>query len=116
MILFADECVYQATVKLLREWGYDTLTAQEAGLAGRPDEEILAYAITHKRVLLTIDMDFSNIRRYPPRSHMGIILLKIRPRVADEVHAALKHLLENTGEPKLSRSLVIVDQSKYRIR
>jgi len=45
-----------------RSWGHDVLTAQDAGLAGKSDEEILAYAIMHERVLITIDMDFSNIR------------------------------------------------------
>jgi predicted nuclease of predicted toxin-antitoxin system len=116
MKLLADECVYQATVTLLRSWGYDTVTVQEARLAGKPDEEILAFAVAHERVLLTIDMDFSNIRHYPPKAHTGIIVLKIRPRSEDDVHAVLKHLLENTPEEKVSKSLVMVDQSKYRIR
>ena len=71
MKLFADECVYLATVALIHTWGYDIITAQEAGLAGKSDDEILAYAVSHQRVLLTIDMDFSNIRHYPPDSHQG---------------------------------------------
>jgi predicted nuclease of predicted toxin-antitoxin system len=78
MNLFADECVYKVTVDLLRSWGHDVLTAQEVGLSGKPDEEILAYAVRHERVLITIDMDFSNIRHYTPESHRGIIVAKIR--------------------------------------
>jgi len=116
MRLFADECVYSTTVNLLRSWGQDTKTAQEVGLAGKPDEEILAFAIAQKRVLITIDMDFSNIRHYLPESHTGIIVMKIRPRVADRVHAVLQQLLNSIDEKDLNKSLVIVDQSKYRIR
>lgn len=116
MNIFADECVYKVTVALLRSWGHDVLTAQDVELAGRPDEEILAYAIKHERVLITIDMDFSNIRHYPPKSHKGIIVAKIRPRNADAVHRVLKHLLNNIEPDRLSKSLVIVDQNKYRIR
>ena len=116
MNIFADECVYKSTVDLLRSWGHDVLTTQEAGLAGKRDEEILAYAVMHERVLITIDMDFSNIRHYPPKSHKGIIVAKIRPRNADAVHKALKHLLNNIKPDRLSKSLVIVDQNKYRIR
>lgn len=116
MNIFADECVYKVTVALLRSWGHDVLTAQDVELAGRPDEEILAYAIRHERVLITIDMDFSNIRHYPPKSHKGIIVAKIRPRNADAVHRVLKHLLSNIEPDRLSKSLVIVDQNKYRIR
>lgn len=51
MNIFADECVYKVTVVLLRSWGHDVFTAQEAGLAGKPDEEIVAYATVHERVL-----------------------------------------------------------------
>lgn len=116
MNIFADECVYKVTVALLRSWGHDVLTAQDVELAGRSDEEILAYAIRHERVLITIDMDFSNIRHYPPKSHKGIIVAKIRPRNADAVHRVLKHLLSNIEPGRLSKSLVIVDQNKYRIR
>jgi len=116
MNIFADECVYKVTVELLRSWGHDVLTAQEAGLAGKPDEELLAYAVMHERVLITIDMDFSNIRHYPPKSHKGIVVAKMRPRNADQVHNVLEYLLGNIEESTLNQSLVIVDQNKYRIR
>ena len=116
MKIFTDECVYKITAALLRSWGHDVLTAQEAGLAGSSDNEILAYALKHERVLLTIDMDFSNIRHYPPKSHQGIIVAKMRPRNMDEVHKVLEHLVANLETETLSQSLVIVDSNKYRIR
>jgi predicted nuclease of predicted toxin-antitoxin system len=116
MNIFADECVYKVTVDLLRSWGHDVLTAQDVGLAGKPDEEILAYATLHERVLFTIDMDFSNIRHYAPKSHKGIIVAKIRPRNQDAVHKVLKYTLNHIQPERISKSLVIVDQSKFRIR
>jgi predicted nuclease of predicted toxin-antitoxin system len=116
MNIFADECVYKVTVDLLRSWGHDVLTAQDVELVGKPDEEILAYATMHKRVFITIDMDFSNIRHYSPKSHTGIIVAKIRPRTADAVHKVPEHLLSHIESERLSKSLVIVDQNKYRIR
>jgi predicted nuclease of predicted toxin-antitoxin system len=116
MNIFADECVYKVTVDFLRSWGHDVLTAQEVGLEGKPDEDILAYATLHERVLITIDMDFSNIRHYPPKSHRGIIVAKIRPRNANAVHKVLEYLLNNIDTERLSKSLVIVDRNKYRIR
>ena len=82
----------------------------------KPDEQILAYAILHKRVLITIDMDFSNIRHYTPKSHSGIIVAKIRPRNAKQVYRVLEHLLNNVEITRLNQSLIIIDQNKYRIR
>ncbi|HMR99449.1 MAG TPA: DUF5615 family PIN-like protein [Anaerolineales bacterium] len=116
MRLFADECVYKVTVDLLRSWGHDAHTAQEADLAGKPDDQVLAYAIRHERVLITIDMDFSNIRHYPPKTHKGIIVAKMRPRNVEQVHHVLERLLDIVEEKTLNQSLVIVDQNKYRIR
>jgi len=115
MKFLADECVYLVTTQLLRRLGHDVVTAQEAGLAGQPDEKILAYATAHERVLITIDMDFSNIRRYPPKTYTGIVVLKIRPRNMEAVHQILARLIDESVE-SLSQALVIVDQTKYRIR
>src|SRR6267378_2206490 len=116
MKLLADECVYNDTTQLLRSWDYDVLTAQEADLAGKSDENVLAYAVRHQRILITIDMDFSNLRRFPPRSYIGIIVSKIRPRIAEKIHAVLQQVLREVDEQRLSKSLVIIDQSKYRVR
>ena len=116
MQFFADECVYRVTVDLLRSWEHDVHTAQETGLAGKPDDQILAYAVKHERVLITIDMDFSNIRHYPPKTHKGIIVAKMRPRNAEQVHYVLEELLSTIKEGALNQSLVIVAQNTYRIR
>ena len=116
MKLFADECVYQVTVEALRSWGHDVVTTQEVNLAGEADEEQLQEAISQGRVLITNDLDFSNIRRYPPANHCGIIVLKIRPRTLTEVHAVLKTLLDRSSQERLHQNLVIVDRNKYRVR
>ncbi|MFN3762994.1 MAG: DUF5615 family PIN-like protein, partial [Anaerolineae bacterium] len=63
MKFLADECVYHITVQMLRACGHDVVTAREAGLAGRTDDEVLAYAVARGRILITNDMHFGNILR-----------------------------------------------------
>lgn len=116
MRLFADECVYAVTTNTLRNWGHDVLTAQEAGLSGHADEDLLAFATTEKRILISIDLDFSNIRHYLPASHSGIVILKIRPTTVNSVHTILHQFIAGTSEADVQRSLVIVDRNKYRVR
>ncbi|MEW5956134.1 MAG: DUF5615 family PIN-like protein [Chloroflexota bacterium] len=116
MKLFADECVYHITVKALRSWGHDVVTTQELNLVGKADKLQLEAAISQGRVLITNDLDFSNIRRYPPAHHSGIVVLKIRPRVLNQVHTVLKRLLDSTSQESLQQTLVIVDRNKYRLR
>jgi predicted nuclease of predicted toxin-antitoxin system len=116
MKLFADECVYRVTVEALRAWGHDVVTTQEEGLAGKADTVQLARATEQGRVLITNDLDFSHIRRYPPADHRGVIVLKMRPKILSEVHSVLKGLLGCVTEDDLDRTLTVVDHNKYRMR
>jgi predicted nuclease of predicted toxin-antitoxin system len=56
MKIFADECVYAITTKILRQWGHDVETAQEAGLSGQENNELLQYSTSQNRILISIDM------------------------------------------------------------
>ncbi|WP_442933202.1 DUF5615 family PIN-like protein [Microcoleus sp. herbarium12] len=44
--LYADEQFSRQVVQNLRSLGHDFLTVQEAGNAGLPDEDVLAFAIS----------------------------------------------------------------------
>ncbi|MBI2906974.1 MAG: DUF5615 family PIN-like protein [Chloroflexi bacterium] len=57
----------------LRALGYDATHVREAGLKGRRDSEVIAFACTTRRCLITLDADFADLRRYPLGSHCGII-------------------------------------------
>lgn len=51
--LYADEQFPLPVVKLLRAFGHNVLTVQEAGKAGLgiPDPEVLAFAISNDRAV-----------------------------------------------------------------
>jgi len=93
MKIFADECVYQATVDALYAWGYSVLTVQDVGLAGYKNGDVLKYAQENTCIFLTRDKDFTDIRIYPPSSFSGIIVLKISPHNQNEIHSMLHQLL-----------------------
>lgn len=116
MKILTDECVYRVTSDLLRRAGHDITTAQDAFLSGKPDDQVLADASNRKAILLTNDMHFSNILVFPPAEYQGIIVLKIRPRNQEKVHALLLSLLKSTPQSKIQGALIIVDQNKYRMR
>ncbi|MFQ4139443.1 DUF5615 family PIN-like protein [Nodosilinea sp. PGN35] len=73
--LYADEHFPYPVVKLLRDLGHDVLTVQEAGKAGLriPDDEVLAFATSQNRAVLTLNrQDFKQLHRSQP-NHGGII-------------------------------------------
>jgi hypothetical protein len=74
--LYANENVPLPVVEELRRFGHDVLTTYESGRAGIavPDDEVLAFSVAEKRVLLTINRKhFIRLHRQKP-DHMGIIV------------------------------------------
>jgi hypothetical protein len=76
---YADEDVDVRIVAALRERGFDVLSAAEAGLLRRKDEEQLAFAAASGRVLISFNR--RHFRRLHPRflevgrRHAGMALL-----------------------------------------
>src|SRR4051794_30703405 len=78
LFLYTDEDVTDRLALLLRERGYESERALEAGTTGFTDEEQLVFAASQDRTLLTYNRrDFSVLaKRWQDagRSHSGIIL------------------------------------------
>jgi predicted nuclease of predicted toxin-antitoxin system len=62
---------------LLSSAGHDVMTVYQQELAGAPDPEIVAVCRAEKRVLITADLDLSDIREYPPEHSPGLIVLRL---------------------------------------
>lgn len=78
MNLKLDENLSRHLRKSLSALGHDVTTAADQGLLSQPDAAISAAARTEGRMLLTLDLEFGDLGKYPPGSHPGIILF--RPR------------------------------------
>lgn len=73
--LYADENFHGKVVEELRQLGHDVLTAHQAGQAGQgiPDPDVLAFAVSRRRAVLTHNRrDFIRLHRSTP-SHCGIV-------------------------------------------
>ncbi len=116
MKILLDNCIPGKTGKLLQEAGFSIITLKELGKSSASNSEVLYLARTNEALLLTCDLDFSNILIYPPGSHCGIIVLKISAATERPVYSVLLKALEELDPSLLSRSLVIVDKNKYRLR
>jgi predicted nuclease of predicted toxin-antitoxin system len=101
--LYADEQFPRIVVKLLRELAHDILTVQEAGKANQriPDEDVLAFAISDNRAVLTINRsDFIRLHNLQP-NHTGIIVCTEdfnRQRQATQIHEALINTIDLTNK------------------
>ena len=62
---------------LFRQSGLDTDTVVDEGLGGASDAEVAAVCIDEERVLVSQDLDFSDIRTYPPSEYFGIVVFRL---------------------------------------
>jgi predicted nuclease of predicted toxin-antitoxin system len=73
-----DENVPDSVAGILRDAGHEVALARDEQLAGAADDHILAVASREGRVLVSLDRDFTNILRHPPRSTAGIVVFRLQ--------------------------------------
>ena len=97
--LYVNENFPLPAVKILLDFGHDVLTSADAGNANQriPDEDVLQFAISQDRILLTLNRrDFIQLHRLNP-IHSGIIICTEDVDFigfASRIHSALE---ENAG-------------------
>lgn len=74
--LKVDENLPKEIALLLSSHGHDALTTGDQGWQGIADDELWGRVQTESRWLVTADKEFANLRRYPPGTHAGLILLR----------------------------------------
>ena len=88
----------------------------DVDLHGAADASIFEWAQTDGSIVVTFDEDFADARMYPAGSHAGVIRLRVWPTTIENTESALARLLDSVSDEDLTGSLVIVDDSKIRVR
>jgi predicted nuclease of predicted toxin-antitoxin system len=71
-----DENMPVEAVELLRAAGWMCDTVHDEGLAGADDPTVAAACEAEARVLFTLDLDFADVRAYPPNKYVGIVVFR----------------------------------------
>lgn len=67
-------------------------------------------------MLVTLDLDFADIRRYPPIEYSGIIVLRPRCKMIPAIERLTVQLVRLLEGASPAGQLWIVDESHVRIR
>jgi predicted nuclease of predicted toxin-antitoxin system len=100
----------------LRGGGYDVETASSDRLGGAVDSVVLNACRLASRVLITLDLDFADIRNYPPDSHHGIWVLRPLRQTVRDIVTVLRGALNLLATESPDRRLWIVESERVRIR
>ena len=111
-----DENLPVAAAVILRDAGHDAETVYDEQLAGGEDWQLAEVCRREGRALVTLDLDFSDIRAYPPADYRGIVVL--RPHVQER--GLILHLVQATlrllDDEELPGHLWIVERTGVRVR
>lgn len=111
-----DENLPIEAAALLREAGHDCQTIYDEDLAGASDQRVIDTCLAEGRALLTLDLDFADIRSYPPVEYMGIIVLRPAGPDRERVLRLIARTLRIFERESVERALWIVEESRVRIR
>lgn len=116
MKLKLDENLSRHLKPVLLGLGHDVLTAADENLLSHPDTEIAQAAKEEQRMLLTLDVEFADLRKYPPGSHPGVILFRPLSLSPLSVNAFITDFVRRTDLDKLAACVAVVDPVHVRIR
>ena len=88
-----DEQFPHAVARALRREGIDVATADDIGLRGAPDPDVLAFAHRERRMLLTHDPHFVAFH-YAGQPHAGIAFCEAERRSIGEIVERLLLIVE----------------------
>jgi predicted nuclease of predicted toxin-antitoxin system len=112
-----DEDMPRFTGVALSSEGYEVKDVRDHGYRGLGDEEIYTFAQREKAVLLTGDLGFSNILRFPLGQHFGIVVARFPNEMAPrEINREIVTSLRDLGENEFKGNLVILEPGRIRIK
>jgi predicted nuclease of predicted toxin-antitoxin system len=111
-----DENMPVDAVRLLVAAGWDTSTVHDEHLVGAAEQRVIETCHQEDRVLFSLDVDFADIRTYPPEASSGIVVLRPVEPDRDSVLALLAMALRSFATEPVRQRLWIVEPSRIRIR
>ena len=111
-----DENIPFRAGAILADAGHDVDTVVDEGLAGADDPTVSAAATVEERLVVTLDRGFGDIRRYPPGSHAGILVLRVDDQAAPAVARAVEQLLGSVVLDELVGCVSVFRDGELRVR
>lgn len=111
-----DENISHRAVPYLRSRGHDVDTVPEEGFGGRPDDTVWEAAQQTQRFFIAQDLGFSDIRRFAPGTHHGILILRLGKTTRLKMVRRIRELFETEDVESWSRCLVVATMGKVRVR
>jgi predicted nuclease of predicted toxin-antitoxin system len=112
MRLVLDQGVPRDAASLLRSLGYDCIHVGEIGMSKAADEEILAFSLRKKALVVTLDVDFHAILAVSGAQEPSVIRVRLQGMGAPEVVEVVGKVLIRFEQELKGGSLITVKAHK----
>jgi len=116
MLFKIDENLPTDLAQLMVSSGHDAKTVYDQQLQGVDDPVLMDRCDQENRILVTLDIDFSDITLYPPENHAGILVLRLGNQSKKNVLNVFHKILTALEREPIKNHLWIVEESIIRIR
>ena len=100
----------------LASLGHDADTVAEEQLGGQPDTAIWQAAQQAGRLLITQDLDFSDIRRFRPGTHHGLLLVRLGEPGRTSLFRRVLAVFQTENVMDWQGCFVVITEHKTRVR
>ena len=111
-----DENLPVEFVEMLRGAQHDAQSVLDEGLGGAPDTRLAEVCRSEQRAIVTLDLDFADIRAFPPHEQAGLIVLRVEDQRMQRLLAVFEKVVAMLETEALAGRLWLVDERGVRIR
>lgn len=100
----------------LEELGHDAVTVADENLLSQSDVRVGQAAAGEGRILLSLDVEFADLRKHAPGSHPGVVVFRPKSRGALTVSALVIRFAKSADWSQIHGSVVVVQEDRMRVR
>lgn len=101
---------------LFESAGYDVQTVRQESLQGATDGQIYEACCQEGRCLVTLDLDFADVLRFPPQKTGGIVVIRVsRNPSRSLLETMVTQFLQTVRQMSVYKQLWIVEIGRIRI-
>ena len=111
-----DENFGTRTQKIFRDAGHDIHTVRDEQLQGCSDVKLFEICGAEHRCLVTLDLDFSDVTRFPPEQTGGIAVIRaLRNPSLELLEKLIRQFLQSLSQMSIEKKLWIIETGRIRI-
>lgn len=111
-----DENLPLNLADLLRQAGHEVIALPGHHEAGERDALLIRSCQQDESILVTLDVDFADIRSYPPSDYPGIIVFRVNRLDRPYLLYLFERAMALLSQEPIKNRLWIIEETQVRIR